>query len=94
MIRMTFFHRVKKFSSSAFGLVILLGVGLFEFGLFVWGAVAIWPTGFFDTPFAYVTLGMLLRVAGSVLVVVIGAVVVGFGLILLVLRASNDASRD
>jgi len=77
------FKNAREFLTVAFGAVIILVIFFVEFGLFVLGAVAVWPSGFLDTPFAQMTIGMLLRVVGSVSIIVVG-VVVQFGLWLII----------
>ena len=72
---------VKRFRSVSRAIEIaqvLLGLAiiLVLIGLWVWAVVAIWPSGFLDTPFAYMTFGMLLRVAGSVVVAIVGILII------------------
>lgn len=73
------FERTKKLSQVAFrwtqdALKLVVSLAFFGiiFGLYAWGVVAIWPSGFFDTAFAYMTPAMLIRAAAAAVGVVVG----------------------
>ena len=77
------FERAKKLSQVAFRRtqdvlkqIVIFVVIVTVCVLYVWGIVAIWPSGFFDTPFAYMTPAMLIR-AGVAAVGVLGILLVG-----------------
>ena len=50
-----------------------MGLGALLTGIALcWGAVLLWPSNVLDTPFAQLTLGILLRLAGSVVIGLFG----------------------
>ena len=65
-----------RWTQDALKLVVSLALLAIIFGLYVWGVVAIWPSGFLDTPFAYMTPAMLIRAAAAALGVVLGILLV------------------
>lgn len=77
IVCMTLFERARQFFEAAqevAKVIFVLIMALVCVGLWAWAVVAIWPAGFFDTPFAAMTFGMLLRALGSVLVAIVAPI--------------------